>query len=204
MSRENALRRLAAAVRGAQAASDALDQAFAEFAGLNRTDTRCLDIIDQTGSITAGELARRIGLTTGAVTTVIDRLERAGLVLRRRDPGDRRRVNIELTPEAQGLADEIYGPMSNAALPYLESLTNDEIATVTTFLEVSRRINEEHAAVVRQRTSGRKLSLRQRLEQARRIKDEAKQLAHELKADFKAIKEEVKQMVPGPGADRDQ
>ncbi len=198
MSREDALRRLTAAVRGAQAAGEALDEAFADFAGLNRTDTRCLDIIDQTGPLTAGELARRIGLSTGAVTAVIDRLERARLVLRRRDPADRRRVNIELTPEAQRLAEEIYGPMSDAARPYLEGLTNEEIATVTTFLEVSRRINEEHAAVVRQRTSGRKLSMRQRLDQARRIKDEAKQLVHGLKADFKAIKEEVRQMAAGP------
>ncbi|MGA7271682.1 MAG: MarR family transcriptional regulator, partial [Acidimicrobiia bacterium] len=63
MSREDALRRLTAAVRGAQAAGEALDEAFADFAGLNRTDTRCLDIIDQTGPLTAGELARRIGLS---------------------------------------------------------------------------------------------------------------------------------------------
>jgi len=59
------------------------------------TDLRCLDIVCRAGPITAGELAERTGLTTGAITGVIDRLENAGFVRRAKDPTDRRRVVIE-------------------------------------------------------------------------------------------------------------
>jgi DNA-binding MarR family transcriptional regulator len=77
------------AMRAAQTASDLMDEAFCEFLGINRTDGRCLDVIDRLGSVTAGQLAAEIGLTTGAVTAVVDRLEAAALVVRRNDPHDR-------------------------------------------------------------------------------------------------------------------
>ena len=58
---------------------------------MNRTDGRCLDVIDQRPGITAGELATAVGLSPGAVTTALDRLEARGFVSRERDPADRRR-----------------------------------------------------------------------------------------------------------------
>ncbi len=66
--------------------------------GVNPTDLQCIQLL-QRGSLTAGELARRTGLTTAAVTTVVDRLERAGFVVRTRDATDRRRVVVELQAE---------------------------------------------------------------------------------------------------------
>ena len=80
MSREKlqALDRLIAAIRVSQNASDVMDEAFGALLGINRTDGRCLDIVQRLGQITAGELAHESGLTTGAVTAVIDRLEQAG------------------------------------------------------------------------------------------------------------------------------
>ena len=60
------------------------NRAAAELAGVNETDWECLDVLDWTGPITAGELARRVGITSGAVTGAIDRLERLGLVRRAR------------------------------------------------------------------------------------------------------------------------
>ena len=74
------------------AANDLADQAVADYLGLNRTDARCLDIIERLRGVTAGRLARESGLSTGAVTTVLDRLERSGLARRTSDPEDRRRV----------------------------------------------------------------------------------------------------------------
>src|ERR1051326_2126836 len=74
-------------------------QAIADRLGMNVTDHKCADILLRTGPITAGELAQRTGLTTGAITGVIDRLEKAGFVRRARDRGDRRRVVIEPFPE---------------------------------------------------------------------------------------------------------
>jgi DNA-binding MarR family transcriptional regulator len=74
-------------------------QAIADRLGMHVTDHRCLDILVRTGPITAGDLAQRTGLTTGAITGVIDRLEKAGFVRRAKDPDDRRRVVIEPFPE---------------------------------------------------------------------------------------------------------
>jgi DNA-binding MarR family transcriptional regulator len=66
--------------------------------GVNPTDMHCIQLL-QHGPLTAGELARRTGLTTASITTVIDRLEQAGFVARTRDPADRRRVVVELQAE---------------------------------------------------------------------------------------------------------
>jgi DNA-binding MarR family transcriptional regulator len=74
-------------------------RAIAERVGMHPTDFECLDVLDWTGPIAAGELARRVGLTSGAITGVIDRLERGGWVRRASDPADRRRVIVEMLPE---------------------------------------------------------------------------------------------------------
>lgn len=74
-------------------------QAVAERSGMNPTDLRCLAILTSTGSITAGQLAETMGLTTGAVTGVVNRMERAGYVRREKDPADGRRVVIRPVPE---------------------------------------------------------------------------------------------------------
>ena len=68
--------------------------------GVNRTDGRCLDLLEHRGQMSAGELARASGLSTGAITAVIDRLEHAGYAQRVADPADRRRVLIEPTAKA--------------------------------------------------------------------------------------------------------
>ena len=70
-------------------------QAAAHAFGLNGTDHKCRGVLDETGPITAGELAVVMGMSTGAITSVVDRLEHAGLVRRMRDAVDRRRVIIE-------------------------------------------------------------------------------------------------------------
>src|SRR5919204_2273684 len=70
-------------------------QAVADVLGLHITDHKCLDIIYRYGAMPAGRLAELTGLTTGAVTGIIDRLEKAGYVRRANDPKDRRRTIIE-------------------------------------------------------------------------------------------------------------
>src|SRR5581483_10377816 len=98
-------------IRASQVATDMVDQGVADLLGVNRTDIRCMDILDRLGTISAGRLAEESKLTTGAVTAVIDRLEKAGYVRRVRDESDRRRVLVELTPEAKKGAAEFYQPM---------------------------------------------------------------------------------------------
>jgi DNA-binding MarR family transcriptional regulator len=92
----------------------------------------CLDIVDYAGPITAGDLAKQSGLTTGAVTAVLDRLERKGYVRRTRDTADRRRVLIEMTDEARQRAMEFYGPLAEAGMKTMEEFTLAQLAGCAT------------------------------------------------------------------------
>jgi DNA-binding MarR family transcriptional regulator len=80
--------------------------------------------------MTAGELAEANGLTTGAVTRLLDRLERAGYARRVRDTGDRRCVLVELTELANRRAAELYGPIGEAGQTTLDRYTADQLALV--------------------------------------------------------------------------
>src|SRR6516162_5914058 len=91
---------------------DAFDALAAARLGVNETDLRCLNIIENSGGLGAGELAAQSGLTAGAVTGVIDRLEKAGFAHRVPDPLDRRRVRVQVTPAFYGRAAGIWGPVA--------------------------------------------------------------------------------------------
>ncbi|KPC65314.1 MarR family winged helix-turn-helix transcriptional regulator [Streptomyces chattanoogensis] len=84
--------------------------ASAEAAGLHTSEWYALSLIAQEGSLSSGELATRTGLTTGATTRLIDRLERAGYARRTADPKDRRRVIVEPIPDALAGIEEVVAP----------------------------------------------------------------------------------------------
>jgi len=73
--------------------------AIAERLGLTVSDLECLDYLADVESATAGQVAERTNLTTGAVTSMLRRLQQAGYVSAERDPADRRRVIVTLRPE---------------------------------------------------------------------------------------------------------
>jgi DNA-binding MarR family transcriptional regulator len=123
----------------------AFDNLAAERLGLNRTDLHCLNIIENSGGLTAGELADEAGLTTGAVTGVIDRLERAGYARRVSDPADRRRVKLEVTPKFYARADKIWGPMAADWESRLSRrFTAEELELVTEFLRSTNELSRRH------------------------------------------------------------
>jgi len=125
--------------RAYQTANDNFDQAIADHLGMNRTDMRCVDLIDQAGGMTAGELARAAGLTTGAVTAVVDRLEKAGLARRVADPTDRRRVRIEVTPKLWEVTAPLMGPFLEESSSILDEYSTEELERFTAFM---RRVIE--------------------------------------------------------------
>jgi len=84
--------------------------AGAEAAGLHTSEWYALSLVTLEGSLTSGELASRTGLTTGATTRLIDRLERAGYVRRAADPKDRRRVIVEPVSDGLGRIEEVLSP----------------------------------------------------------------------------------------------
>jgi DNA-binding MarR family transcriptional regulator len=95
-------------LRQLAASLDALTNAASPHAGLNRTDMRALDIINMQQGLTAGQLAARLKLTTGAITGVLDRLERGGHARRTHDQEDRRRVVVQPTPEARRFGSVVF------------------------------------------------------------------------------------------------
>jgi DNA-binding MarR family transcriptional regulator len=137
------------ATRASQVATDKMDDAGTQALGVNRTDGRCLDVIQQTGRITAGELAERAGLTSGSTTAVIDRLEAKGYVRRVADPKDRRRVLLELTEEMERRAGELWGPLARRGVPQLEKLSVSELEVLIRYMRLAAELNETRAAEIR-------------------------------------------------------
>jgi DNA-binding MarR family transcriptional regulator len=135
----------AMAARLHQNAYDRFEDEAAEYFGVNRTAMRCMDVLERVGRLTAGEIARETGLTSGAVTAMLDRLERAGYVRRFRDTADRRRVLVELTDEARKSAAAIYGPLADGVTE-LSTYTDDELRLITAFLERGSALLIQHAA----------------------------------------------------------
>jgi DNA-binding MarR family transcriptional regulator len=102
---------LADAVHALIAGSVATHEAVADRLGINATDLRCLRLAAGEPGLTPTRLAELAGLTTGAITGVLDRLERAGFVRREGDPGDRRRLRVQLVPDRLAELGQYYEPL---------------------------------------------------------------------------------------------
>lgn len=109
-------------------------QAAADRLGVNNTDLECLDIVVMRGPVTAGELARAAGLTTGAITGVIDRLEREGLATREPDRDDRRKVLVRALPAVERRVAPLFAPMGEGMLSVLSAYSEAELALLLDFL----------------------------------------------------------------------
>ncbi len=123
---------------------NAFDKLAADRLGINETDLHCLNIIENSGGLTAGELAAQAAVTNGAITGVLDRLETAGFATRAADPADRRRVNVQVTPAFYRQARRIWGPMAADWQTTLEKrFSTRELERIADFLhatvEVGRR-----------------------------------------------------------------
>lgn len=135
--------------RANEAATDAFDEVAGRKLGINDTDMRCLNIVDNQGPMTAGRLAELSGLTTAAVTAVLDRLERAGYARRVRGEDDRRQVIVELTPLLRERAEAIWGPIGAEGRMELGRMTREQLHTVIRYFRLGRELNERHTDRVR-------------------------------------------------------
>ncbi len=146
--RKRSLEELAQALRAFLSASDAFDEALGRVLGLNATDVRCVDLLDQYGTMTAGAIAAVAGLSTGAVTFLLDRLERAGFVRRVRDVQDRRRVLVELVPFARTQIAELHAGLVDSWRASAQRLSASDLQSIIAFLQEGARLYEAQVPVL--------------------------------------------------------
>jgi DNA-binding MarR family transcriptional regulator len=109
--------------------------AIAQTEGMNVTDMECLDFLGEKGTATAGELAKMTGLTTGAITNVIDRLEKAGFVKRERDNRDRRKVIVRPDMNRNENVRKIYESFLEDILKLLAKYSDEELETIVDWMK---------------------------------------------------------------------
>jgi DNA-binding MarR family transcriptional regulator len=136
-------------VQAFQDATDELDDAVATRLRLNRTDLRCLSVLSQAGATSASALADATGLSRGAMTTALDRLETSGLARRVRDADDRRSVRVELAEAARREIEGLYGPLAIEGARLLDRYTLQQLEAVAKYLEDGRQLQRAHARRIR-------------------------------------------------------
>jgi DNA-binding MarR family transcriptional regulator len=137
LSREGMLAALIALLREVSGQGVLYSNAVASRLGISSSDLECLGYLTD-GPITAGALAEATRLTTGAITGMVDRLEKAGFARRERDPNDRRKVLVRLTPTALEGAAPYFAPMERATRSALAGYSDGDLALLQDFLVRSR------------------------------------------------------------------
>jgi DNA-binding MarR family transcriptional regulator len=144
-------------LRKVSAFSVLFSQAVADRIGVNPTDQECGDLLNIFGPMTAGRLAEISGLTTGAITGVINRLERAGFVRRVQDPTDRRRVIVHAVPDSDAArkAAKFFEGMANASIALCERYSDEDLAVIFDFVSRALAMTTEEINRLRQSDAGR-------------------------------------------------
>jgi DNA-binding MarR family transcriptional regulator len=129
-------------------------QAVAERVGMHQTDIETMDLLNTLGPMTAGELSQHTGLTSGATTRLIDRLERAGYVKRRSHEADRRCVIIEPVGENLEQIGALFQPMAEGMESIWRTFSDDELDVIIRFVRQNNTKVAEINARLRAGESG--------------------------------------------------
>jgi MarR family transcriptional regulator, organic hydroperoxide resistance regulator len=122
-----------------------LQYAIAEKMNLNPSDAECIDFLMEMGPSTAGDLAKVTRLTTGAITSVIDRLEKAGFVKRQSDPNDRRKVVISLIPKKHEKGKQYYAAMAKDVYELFSGYNETKLKSLLQHSDALTAIFQKHA-----------------------------------------------------------
>jgi DNA-binding MarR family transcriptional regulator len=141
-------------VRRGSTRSVLLHAVIAERLGLNPSDHKCADLLlSESGVSTPGRMAELTGLSTGAITGVLDRLERAGFVAREPDPHDRRRTLVRITPERMPDMRHLFAPLRQGMTRLCAKYSTDELSLLSRFLGEMDELAAEVAEDVRKQTA---------------------------------------------------
>jgi len=146
MSMENRLAlhsELVAQIRRFIAGAILFNQKVADHVGLHLTDLQCVNLLDLLGAVTPGKLAECTGLTTGGVTVMLDRLEKAGIVKRERNPNDRRSVLVRVNPKKLRKINALYGGINKRLDSFFSETPEAELRQVANFLSRMNAIRTE-------------------------------------------------------------
>lgn len=144
-NKETRVYELMMAVRKLTRSSLMLQYAVAEKMNLNATDAECIDFLMEMGPSTAGDLAKMTRLTTGAITNVIDRLEKAGFVKRESDPQDRRKVIIRFIPKKHEKAKRYYDAMAADVHALFSTYNETKLKSLLQHSDSLTEIFQKHA-----------------------------------------------------------
>lgn len=151
MKREEATKKLIVSIHKETRAAALFVHTVSEITGIHTTDVRCLEFLSEKGFATAGELGKATGLTTGAVTAMIDRLEDGGFVMREADKDDRRKTIIRLLgiPEKLKSVREIFSKqvpeiISEYTTPELQLIADWNIKISTLFREKASKLKSKN------------------------------------------------------------
>src|ERR671936_130051 len=125
-----------------------LNIAIAHQLAMPLADVQCMGLLAD-GPSAPGDLAARLGLTSGAMTKVLDRLERAGYITRAADPSDRRRITIAADPDGLARLAAHYAPMGEKMSRYLDELSTADLTAVLAFMRAGREAADEEIARIR-------------------------------------------------------
>ena len=147
---ERVLAELGEVTQAYQAAVDDYDREIARLLGVNETDLRCLELLLAAEEHSPRELSSRLGLTTGSVTAMLDRLEKYGLITRTPHPVDRRKTVVKVTAEGARRCYELIAPhIADAGKEIGAKYSVDELRLVTDFLRTGTAIQNRHTQRLR-------------------------------------------------------
>lgn len=156
MKREEIIEAISQKFREMSTETIMFHQAVADVLGLYITDHKCLDLLYRFGAMPAGKLTELTGLTTGAVTGIIDRLEEAGYVRRTDDPKDRRRTIVEpiRNKKLERKIEVVFNPLHERMHKVMSSYSDSELAflldATTEFIDQTREESKKLRSLQRQ------------------------------------------------------
>ena len=142
--RAQLIKDIVVAIQDEQTQNTFMSNAIAERLGVTSTELEVLGTLVLRGPLSAGDLAKRTGLTSGAVTRLIDRLVERGSVRRLADVEDRRRVLVEITPGAMRVCEPYSDPLAREGTALLEALGEKELEVILEYLRTSYELTKKH------------------------------------------------------------
>jgi DNA-binding MarR family transcriptional regulator len=145
-NREKLLGEIVAESQRHYAAYVLFNQAMAEHLGLHPTDLQCVSLLDlEPEPVSTGDVARLTGLTPGSATRLVDRLARAGLIVRHADPQDRRKSLVSLTPDARDRIGAAWDAPGRAFGKVLSGYSDQELEVIGDYLRRASDVGRAQA-----------------------------------------------------------